>query len=67
LLARLVALNGSAALGLQVEDYRKVDGVKVVRQALQTLQTVDQMHTETHDLESFKFEFVPLDRFSAPR
>ena len=67
MLARLVALNGSAAPGWQVEDYHTVDGVKVVRHALQTLQTVDQMHTETHDLESFKFEFVPLDRFSAPR
>lgn len=67
LLARLVASNGPGKLGLLIQDYRTVDGVKVVRHALQTLQTGDQTHTETQDIVSYKFESVPADRFSPPR
>ena len=67
LLARLVASNGPGKLGLLIQDYHTVDGVKVVRHALQTLQTGDQTHTETQDILSYKFESVPADRFSPPR
>lgn len=67
LLARLVASNGHGKLELLVQDYRTVDGVKVVRHALQTLQTGDLMRTETQDTVSYKIEPAPADRFSPPR
>jgi len=66
LMDRLVGSNGRATFIGQVEGYQAVDGVKVMRRGLQTMEAGAETHTETQDIETFRFEPVPPERLRPP-
>lgn len=67
LLFRLTGANGPIKHTVEVEQYATVDGVKVVRRAMQTMEAGGQTHTELQDIEIFRFEPVPPEQLAPPR
>jgi hypothetical protein len=67
LLARLVGSNGPSTMVAQILEYQTIDGVKVARRGLQTMKAGPETHTETANIESFRFEPVPPERLGPPR
>jgi hypothetical protein len=67
LLARLAGSNGPGAFTAHVLDYKTVDGVKVISRGLQTMTAGGVAHTETAEVETFRFEPVPPERLGPPK
>jgi hypothetical protein len=66
-LARLTGTNGRATFTGVIHTELNVDGVWMMDTGLQTMVAGNETHTESHNLESFVFGPIPLERLQVPR
>lgn len=67
LVRRLTGKMGSLSIQGDVNSYQTIDGLPILRTALQTMTTGPEAHTETQNVAVFRFEPVAPERLAIPK
>ncbi|HTK34952.1 MAG TPA: hypothetical protein VL358_06640 [Caulobacteraceae bacterium] len=67
LLKRLTAKLGPASIQGDITQYQTIDGLQIVRTALQTMTTPAGAHTESQNVAAYRFEPIPSERLAIPK
>ena len=66
LLQRLTGKLGATTVQGDVTQYQTIDGLKVIRTALQTTTAPSGAHTESQSVSVYRFEPIPPERLAIP-
>ena len=67
LLKRLTGQLGLASIQGDITAYQTIDGLKVMRRALQTMTVPSGAHTESQNVAVYRFEPIPPERLAIPK
>lgn len=67
LLTRLTGKLGPASIRGDITQYQTIDGLKVMRTALQTMTAPSGAHTESQNVAVYRFEPIPPERLAIPK
>jgi len=67
LLRRLTGKLGPGSIQGDITQYQTIDGLKVMRTALQTMTAPSGVHTESQDVAVYRFGAIPPERLAIPK
>jgi hypothetical protein len=67
LLKRLTGKLGPTSVQGDITQYQTIDGLKVMRTALQTMTAPSGAHTESQNVAVYRFEPIPPERLAIPK
>jgi hypothetical protein len=67
LLKRLTGKLGPTTVQGDITQYQTIDGLKVMRTALQTMTAPSGAHTESQNVAVYRFEPIPPERLAIPK
>jgi hypothetical protein len=67
LLKRLTGKLGATSIQANITEYQTIDGLKVMRTALQTMTVPSGAHTESQNVAIYRFGPIPPERLAIPK